>query len=105
MKYLFYETLQVAKVLLRTPETEKLLSLVTPENTEKSYDATLVGNRDQYGTMSSPAERDKEKYDKSLARDVEGNFNEDDLRLSYRALKKLCSEPPSGLRGFEAVGF
>ncbi|KAG0710931.1 39S ribosomal protein L41, mitochondrial [Chionoecetes opilio] len=39
--------------------------------------------------------RDKERYVRSLAEDVEGHLNANDLRPAYRALKKLRSKSPS----------
>ncbi|KAG0713949.1 hypothetical protein GWK47_015061 [Chionoecetes opilio] len=39
--------------------------------------------------------RDKERYVRSLAENVEGHLNANDLRPAYRALKKLRSKSPS----------
>ena len=39
--------------------------------------------------------RDKERYVKNLAEDVEGNLNINDLKPAYRALKKLRSKSTS----------
>ncbi|KAG0710766.1 hypothetical protein GWK47_022143 [Chionoecetes opilio] len=64
----------------------------------KSY-ALSDSNQDQHRALSRRTRtllgRDKERYVRSLAEDVEGHLNANDLRPAYRALKKLRSKSPS----------
>ncbi|KAG0730184.1 LINE-1 retrotransposable element ORF2 protein [Chionoecetes opilio] len=75
------------------------VSTETLEKIEESRAARLAGNRDQHRALSRRTRtllrRDKEKYVRSLAEDVEGHLNANDLRPAYRALKKLRSKSPS----------
>ena len=75
------------------------LSEGTLDNIEKSRNARLAGNQEEYRTLSRRSRtlvrRDKERYVRSLAEDVESHFNANDLRPAYRALKKLRSKSPS----------
>ncbi|KAG0711917.1 Peroxisomal N(1)-acetyl-spermine/spermidine oxidase [Chionoecetes opilio] len=70
----------------------------TLEKIEESRAARLAGNQDQHRALSRRTRtllgRDKERYVRSLAEDVEGQLNANDLRLAYRALKKLRSKTP-----------
>ena len=47
--------------------------------------------------------RDKERYVSSLAEEVEGHLNLNDLRSVYRVLKKLRSKSPSHLRAIRTA--
>ena len=49
-----------------------------------------------YVGIKTLLKRDKENYVRSLAEDVEGLINANDLLPAYRALKKLCSKSTSG---------
>ncbi|KAG0717388.1 Craniofacial development protein 2 [Chionoecetes opilio] len=75
------------------------VSTETLEKIEESRAARLAGNRDQHRALSRRTRtllrRDKERYVRSLAEDVEGHLNANDLRPAYRALKKLRSKSPS----------
>ncbi|KAG0717717.1 Craniofacial development protein 2 [Chionoecetes opilio] len=75
------------------------VSTETLEKIEESRAARLAGNRDQHRALSrwtrTLLRRDKERYVRSLAEDVEGHLNANDLRPAYRALKKLRSKSPS----------
>ncbi|KAG0727553.1 Craniofacial development protein 2 [Chionoecetes opilio] len=70
----------------------------TLEKIEESRAARLAGNQDQHRVLSRRTRtllrRDKKRYVRSLAEDVEGHLNTNDLRLAYRALKKLRSKSP-----------
>ncbi|KAG0714390.1 hypothetical protein GWK47_014255 [Chionoecetes opilio] len=52
----------------------------------------------EYGPLDAPTRtllvRYKERYIRSLAEDIEGYLNANNLRLAYRALKKLRSKSP-----------
>ncbi|MFV0264558.1 MAG: hypothetical protein ACK5JN_19375 [Kluyvera sp.] len=95
------ETMQAAKECIgeRPRSRGGFASEETLENIERSRAARLAGNRDQYRALSRRTRallrRDKERYVRSLAEDVEGHFNDNDLRPAYRALKKLRSKSPS----------
>ena len=58
-----------------------------------------MSDHDQYRALSRWTrillKRDKERYVKGLAEDVECHLNANDLRPAYRALKKLCSKSSS----------
>ncbi|KAG0713027.1 Transposon TX1 uncharacterized protein [Chionoecetes opilio] len=75
------------------------VSTETLEKIEESRAARLAGNRDQHRALSRRTRtllrRDKERCVRSLAEDVEGHLNANDLRPAYRALKKLRSKSPS----------
>ena len=66
------------------------------DSIEKSRAARLAGSWDQYRVLSHRTKtllrRDKERYVRSLAEDVEGHLNANDLKPVYRALKKLHSK-------------
>ena len=68
-------------------------SVVILECIEESRAARLDGDHDQYRALSRRARtllrRDKERYVKVLANYVEYHLNANNLRLAYRALKKL----------------
>ncbi len=59
---------------------------------EESRAARLAGNRGHYRTLSRRTRallrRDKERYVRALAEDVEGCINANNLRPAYRVLKK-----------------
>ena len=65
----------------------------TLDTIEKSRAARLAGSRDRYRALSrrirTLLSRDNERYIRSLAEDVEGHLNANDLKPAYRALKKL----------------
>ncbi|KAG0726185.1 LINE-1 retrotransposable element ORF2 protein [Chionoecetes opilio] len=95
------ETLQAAKECIgeRPRSRRGFVSTETLEKIEESRAAGLAGNRDQHRALSRRTRtllgRDKERYVRSLAEDVEGHLNANDLRPAYRALKKLRSKSPS----------
>ncbi|KAG0718623.1 Transient receptor potential channel pyrexia [Chionoecetes opilio] len=73
------------------------VSTETLEKIEESRAARLAGNQDQHRALSRRTRtllgRDKKRYIRSLAEDVEGHLNAaNDLRPAYRALKKLRSK-------------
>ena len=57
------------------------------DSIEKNHAVRLAGNQDQYRALSRRTRtllrRDKEKYVRSLAEDVEGYLNANDLKLAY----------------------
>ena len=79
-------------ILLRP--TSKTSLVETLESIEESRTARLAGNHDQYRALSCRTRtllrREKERYVRGLAKDVECHLNADDLRPAYRALKNLC---------------
>ncbi|KAG0711895.1 LINE-1 retrotransposable element ORF2 protein [Chionoecetes opilio] len=95
------ETLQAAKECIgeRPRSRRGFVSTETLEKIEESRAARLAGNQDQHRALSRRTRtllgRDKERHVRSLAEDVEGHFNANDLRPAYRALKKLRSKSPS----------
>ncbi|KAG0728634.1 Protein LIAT1 [Chionoecetes opilio] len=95
------ETLQAAKECIgeRPRSRRGFVSTETLEKIEESRAAGLAGNRDQHRALSRQTRtllgRDKERYVGSLAEDVEGHLNANDLRPAYRAPKKLRSKSPS----------
>ncbi|KAG0713853.1 hypothetical protein GWK47_015271 [Chionoecetes opilio] len=95
------ETLQAAKECIgeRPRSRRDFVSTETLEKIEESRAARLAGNRDQHRALSRRTRtllrRDKGRYVRSLAEDVEGHLNANDLRPAYRALKKLRSKSSS----------
>ncbi|KAG0724748.1 LINE-1 retrotransposable element ORF2 protein [Chionoecetes opilio] len=95
------ETLQAAKECIgeRPRSRRGFVSTETLEKIEESRAARLAGNQDQHRALSRRTRtllgKDKERYVRSLAEDVEGHLNANDLRPAYRALKKLRSKSPS----------
>ncbi|KAG0718661.1 Transposon TX1 uncharacterized protein [Chionoecetes opilio] len=81
------------------------VSTETLEKIEESRAARLAGNQDQHRALSRRTRtvlgRDKERYVRSLAEDVEDHLNVNDLRLIYRVLKKLRSNLHLGRVLFE----
>ena len=73
--------------LPRCPRSQRGLdSLETLNSIEKSHAVRLAGNRDQYIAMSLWTRtllRDKEKYVRSLAENVEGHLNANDFKSAY----------------------
>ena len=71
-------------------------SVETLESIEESRAAKLAVNHDQHRALPlrirTLLKRDKERYVRGLAEDVECLLNANDLRPAYRALKKLCSK-------------
>ena len=69
-------------------------SVETLEGIEQSRAVRLAGDHDQYRALSHRTRtflrRDKDRYVRGLAEDVECHLNANDLRPAYRALKKLC---------------
>ena len=49
-----------------------------------------------YEGLKTLLKRDKESYVRSLAENVKGYINANDLLPAYQALKKLCSKSTSG---------
>ena len=86
-----HKTLEAAKECIGEPETL--------DSTEKSCAARLARYHDQYRALSHRIRillrRDKKKYVRSLAVDVEGHLNVNDSQPAYRALKKFCSKSTS----------
>ena len=68
----------------------------TLESIEESRTARLAGDRSRYRDLARRTRallrRDKERYVRDLAGQVEGNLNVNDLRPAYRALNKLRSK-------------
>ncbi|KAG0730600.1 hypothetical protein GWK47_003240 [Chionoecetes opilio] len=64
-------------------------------------------SKDQHKALSHRTRtllgKDKERYVRSLAEDVEGHLNANDLRPAYRALKKLRSKSPSRASAIRAA--
>ena len=95
------ETLEAAKGCIgeRPRSRGGFASRETLDSIEESRAARLAGNRDQYRTLSRRTRaflrRDKERYVRGLAEDVECHLNANDLRPAYRALKKLRSKSTS----------
>ncbi|XP_050735881.1 uncharacterized protein LOC127008208 [Eriocheir sinensis] len=95
------ETLQTAKECIgEHPRSRSgFASMETLENIEESRGARLAGNRDQYRVLSCRTSallrRDKERYVRGLAEEVEGHLNANDHQPAYRALKKLRSKSSS----------
>ena len=95
------ESLEAAKECIgeRPRSRSGFVSRETMENIEKSRAARLAGDRDQHRALSRRTRtllrRDKERYVRSLAEEVEGHLNINDLRPAYRALKKLRSKSTS----------
>ncbi|MEL6802745.1 MAG: reverse transcriptase domain-containing protein, partial [Bacteroidota bacterium] len=95
------ETLEAAKECIgeRPRSRGGFVSEEALANIEESRAARLTGSRDQYRALSRRTRallrRDKERYVRSLAEDVESHLNANDLRPAYRALKKLRSKPTS----------
>ena len=71
----------------------------TLESIEESRAARLAGNHDQYRALSRRTRtllrRDKKRYVRGLAEDIECHLNANDLRPAYRALKKFRSKSTS----------
>ena len=63
---------------------------------EESRTARLAGNRRQHRNLTrstrASLRRDKERYVRDIAEQVEGHFSANDLSPAYRALKKLRSK-------------
>ncbi|KAG0720355.1 Protein lin-10 [Chionoecetes opilio] len=103
------ETLQAANECIgeRPRSRRGFVSTETLEKIEESRAARLAGNRDQHRALSCRTRtllgRDKERYVRSLAEDVEGHLNANDLRPAYRALKKLRSKSPSRASAIRAA--
>lgn len=95
------ETLEAAKECIgeRPRSRSGFASEETLENIEESRAARLAGDRGRYRVLSRRTRallrRDKERYVRSLAEDVEVHLNANDLRPAYRALKKLRSKSTS----------
>ena len=95
------ETLEAAKgCIWEHPVSQSDFTLVEMlDILEKSRSVRLAGNRDQYMTLSRKTrtllKRDKERYVRSLADNVEGHLNANDFRPAYRTLKKLRSKSTS----------
>ncbi|KAG0728434.1 hypothetical protein GWK47_032467 [Chionoecetes opilio] len=93
------------------PIQQRWLGLLFVQNTlekiEESRTARLAGNQDQHRALSRRTRtllgRDKERYVRNLAEDVEGHLNANDLRPAYRALKKLRSKSPSRASAIRAA--
>ena len=103
------ETLEAAKECIgeRPRSRSGFVSREALENIEKGRAARLAGNRDQHRALlrrtRALLRRDKERYVRSLAEEVEGHLNVNDLRPAYRALKKLRSKPTSQVSSIQAA--
>ena len=103
------ETLEAAKEYIgeRPRSRSGFASEETLENIEESRAARLAGNRGRYRALARRTRallrRDKERYVRSLAEDVEGHLNANDLRPAYRALKKLRSKSSSQASAIRAA--
>ncbi|KAG0721945.1 hypothetical protein GWK47_045409 [Chionoecetes opilio] len=103
------ETLLAAKECIGERPRSRcgFVSTETLGNIEESRAARLAGNQDQHRALSRRTRtllgRDKERYVRSLAEDVEGHLNVNDLRPAYRALKKLRSKSPSRASAIRAA--
>ena len=92
------ETLKVTEECVgeRPRSRSGVASEDTLRNIEESRAARLVGDLDQYRTSARRTRallrRDKERYVRELAENVEGCFDANNLRPAYRALKKLRSK-------------
>ncbi|KAG0720366.1 hypothetical protein GWK47_048649 [Chionoecetes opilio] len=95
------ETAKAAKECIgeRPRSRRGFVSTETLEKIEESRAARLAGNQDQHRALSRRTRtllgRDKERYVRSLAENIEGYLNANDHRPSNRALKKLRSKSPS----------
>ena len=95
------ETLEAAKECIgeRPRARSDFTSVETQESNEQSRAARLPGDHDQYRALSRRTstllKRDKERYVRGLAEDVESHLRANDLRPAYRALKKLHSKSTS----------
>ena len=73
-------------------------SAETLDSIEQTRAIGLAGNRDQYRALPRRTrtllKRDKERYVRILAENIEGHLNANDLKLTYLALKKLCFQSP-----------
>ncbi|KAG0721718.1 Chitooligosaccharidolytic beta-N-acetylglucosaminidase [Chionoecetes opilio] len=91
------ETLQAAKECIgeRPRSRRGFVPTQTLEKIEESRAARLTGSQDQHRALSRRTRtllwRDKERYVSSLAENVEGHLNANNLQPTYRALKKLRS--------------
>ena len=74
---------------------------------EKSRTARLAGSRDQYRALSRRTrtllKRNKERYVRSFAEDIEGHLNANYLKPAYRALMNLLSKSTSRLSGIQTA--
>ncbi|KAG0727841.1 hypothetical protein GWK47_003924 [Chionoecetes opilio] len=96
------------KCIGKRPKSRRgFVSTETLDKIKESRAARLAGNQDQHRALSRQTRtrlgRDKERYVRSLAEDVEGHLNANDLRPTYRALKKLRFESPSRARAIRAA--
>ena len=91
------ETLEATKecVGVRPRSRSGVASEETLQSIEESRAARLAGNPDQYRTLSRRTRallrRDKERYVRGIAEDVESCFNANNLLPAFRALNKLRS--------------
>ena len=92
------ETLKVTEECVgeRPRSRSGVASEDTLRNIEESRAARLAGDLDHYRTLARRTRallrRDKERYVRELAENVEGCFDANNLRPAYRALKKLRSK-------------
>ena len=93
------ETLKAAEECIgeRPRSRSGVASEETLTTIEESRAARLAGNRDQYRALARRTRallrRDKERYVKDLAEEVEGCLSANNLKPAFRALKKLRSKP------------
>ena len=103
------ETLEAARgcVKGRPRSWGGFASAETMDSIEKSRAARLAGSWDQYRALSHKTRtllrRDKERYVRSLAEDVEDHLNVNDLKPAYRALKKLRSKSTSWVSAIQTA--
>lgn len=93
------ETLKAAEECVgqRPRSRSGVASEETLTTIEESRAARLAGNHDQYRTLvrrtRALLRRDKERYVRDLAEEVEGCLSANNLQPAFRALKKLRSKP------------
>ena len=103
------ETLQAAKDCIgeRPRSRSGFASEETLECIEESRTARLSGNRDRHRALARRTRtllrRDKERYVRNLAEEVEENLNANNLRPAFRAMKKLRSKSKPQVSAIRAV--
>ena len=95
------ETLSAAGECLgaRPRSRRGFISGETLDKIEESRAARLAGDLEQHRNLTrstrASLRRDKERYVRGIAEEVEGHFRANDLSPAYRALKKLRSKSTS----------
>ena len=105
------KTLEAARGCVRGRPRSRagFASAETLDGIEKNRAARLAWNRDQYRALSRRTRtllrRDKERYVRNLAEDIEGHLNSDDLKPAYRALEKLRSKSISQVSAIRTANY